>query len=105
VISANSAYARGRISLKFLRRVIGGLLGIVLRGESLGRFESRGNSVRTGLGTAHFWGQLAIEFVHLGTALRRIGRQTSMSGKLLVFIHESNHPNAVEKVASGVILA
>ena len=91
--------------MKFLRRVIGGLLGIVLRGEALGRFESRGNGVRTGLGTAHLWGHLAIEFVHLGTALRRIGRQTSVSGKLLIFIHESNHPDAVEKVASGVILA
>lgn len=28
-----------------------------------------------------------------------------MSGKLFVFIHESNHPNSAQNIASGVILA
>ena len=101
VVAANAADDHVRIAGEFVRAIMRGIFGVGFGGQTLRRFQSRGNGVLTGLGTPHLGLQAPQKLFHFGV-VSRIGGRAGGLGSLLLFaliyifilVHESHHPMA-----------
>jgi len=87
-MAASAAYAPRRVGGDPQSRVLGGLLGIGLNGQTLGRLRGCRNGARIGL----TWLQAAEELIQMRRGRVGLASSDAWFRRFLLFISHSNHP-------------